>query len=114
MVVASASLDVSLRAWCAREGLELVATGLEVEDGLCTGRMCPPNCHGAEKLRRVRVHLGGRRDALYLYAYGDSRGDLPMLRAADEGWFRGFDGPALPHPPGWQAQRWMTEGADRC
>ena len=65
------------------------ATELEVdESGTLTGRYDGRNCRGAEKLRRVRALLdqlgvGATGPALPLYAYGNSRGDLRLLSAAD-------------------------------
>jgi phosphatidylglycerophosphatase C len=64
------------------------ATALEVLDGKLTGRYEGRNCRGAEKLRMVRELLAtlGIADtgpARPLYAYGNSRGDLRLLDAAD-------------------------------
>ena len=65
------------------------ATRLAVDDrGRLTGRYEGRNCRGTEKLRRVRELLGelGVADtgaALPLFAYGNSRGDLRLLEAAD-------------------------------
>jgi len=64
-----------------------IATRLEVDvDGRLTGRYDGANCRGEEKVRRLRLWttdagLAGSR----LWAYGNSRGDLRMLRAADTG-----------------------------
>jgi phosphatidylglycerophosphatase C len=65
----------------------VVATDLEVgADGNLTGRYRGANCRGQEKLRRLRAwidEVGSAPDKLW--AYGNSRGDLRMLRAADVG-----------------------------
>jgi phosphatidylglycerophosphatase C len=69
-----------------------VATRLAVDgDGLLTGGYEGRNCRGAEKLSRLMAHLesqglmgtGGERPVLW--AYGNSRGDLRLLQAADRG-----------------------------
>ncbi len=64
----------------------VVATRLAVVDGLLTGRYDGANCRGEEKLRRLREWVD-HTDAGPgpLWAYGNSRGDLRMLRAADVG-----------------------------
>lgn len=76
-----------------------IATRLEVgADGRLTGRYDGKNCRGEEKLRRLRQWIGERSDdwrsggghsgnetAPRLWAYGNSRGDLRMLAAADVG-----------------------------
>ena len=64
------------------------ATSLEVAGGHLTGRYDGRNCRGEEKLRIVRELLAtlGVADtgpARPLYAYGNSRGDLRLLDAAD-------------------------------
>jgi phosphatidylglycerophosphatase C len=65
------------------------ATDLEVgADGTLTGRYDGRNCRGEEKLRKARALLAvlGSRDvgiSRPLYAYGNSRGDLRLLGAAE-------------------------------
>ena len=64
----------------------VLATGLEVgPDGALTGRYDGKNCRGEEKLRRLRAWIGEEEPAGRLWAYGNSRGDLRMLSAADVG-----------------------------
>ena len=68
-----------------------VATRLEVgADDRLTGRYLGGNCRGEEKIRRLRLWIGeiGEDPTLTetrLWAYGNSRGDLRMLAAADVG-----------------------------
>lgn len=92
-VLLSASPDIYLAAVArALEIPHLVCTELEMQDGRCTGRMSTPNCHGAEKWHRLQAWFaqqGQPRDAWELHAYGDTRGDLSVLRQADEAWLRG-------------------------
>jgi phosphatidylglycerophosphatase C len=71
----------------------VVATRLAVGGGgLLTGGYEGKNCRGAEKYARLIVHLrsqgllsnnGGEQPLLW--AYGNSRGDLRLLNAADHG-----------------------------
>jgi len=66
--------------------VEVLATRLHVEDGVCTGRLEGSNCRGPEKVRRLEAWLsdrGWRRDDVVVYAYGDSTGDREMLAWAD-------------------------------
>ena len=69
-----------------------VATKLAVGTaGRLTGRYEGKNCRGAEKFSRVTSWmrseglLGSSEQAPTLWAYGNSRGDLRLLRAADHG-----------------------------
>ena len=70
----------------------IVATRLAVDQqGHLTGRYEGKNCRGAEKFSRVTSWmrseglLGSSEQAPVLWAYGNSRGDLRLLRAADHG-----------------------------
>jgi phosphatidylglycerophosphatase C len=79
----------------------VVATRLAVGGGgLLTGGYEGKNCRGAEKYARLVVHLrargllaknGGPQPVLW--AYGNSRGDLRLLNAADHGVDAGRLGP---------------------
>ncbi|WP_445001096.1 HAD-IB family hydrolase [Halomonas mongoliensis] len=79
-VLVSASMDAYLNAWAKREQLDgVICTRLEVDQaGRVTGRIDGKNCHGAEKVRRMKQEIGdiGHRTT---YAYGDSKGDHPLL-----------------------------------
>lgn len=88
-VIVSASLDVYLKPWAAIHGIEtVISTLLETrDDGTVTGRLATANCYGAEKRRRLEEWLGDRSN-FYIYAYGDSRGDLELLEMADHSFYR--------------------------
>ena len=92
-VLLSASLDVYLSAVAkALEIPHLICTGLDIRAGQCTGQMSTPNCHGDEKWRRLQAWFaqqGRPRESWELHAYGDTRGDLAVLREADQAWLRG-------------------------
>lgn len=92
-VIVSASPGLYLHAVGASLGVDAVlCTEMEVMNGRYTGRMTTANCHGEEKVRRLRSWLTAQfgPDATpVLHAYGDTRGDLPMLDQADHAWYRG-------------------------
>ncbi len=84
----SASFGVYLRPLAERLAVDdVVATELEVDaDGRCTGALVDGNCRGPEKARRLLAWLDtnhGGRDAVELWAYGDSPGDRELLATAD-------------------------------
>ncbi len=88
VVIVSASPEVYVRVAGQLLGAHgVVATRLAVDDhGTLTGRYDGANCRGQEKLRRLRAWMeedGAAPDRLW--AYGNSRGDLRMLDAADVG-----------------------------
>jgi hypothetical protein len=67
--------------------------------GLLTGGYEGKNCRGAEKYARLTGHLRSSglfdngTDQVELWAYGNSRGDLRLLSAADHGVDAGQLGP---------------------
>jgi phosphatidylglycerophosphatase C len=105
VVVVSASPEYYVRAAAAEIGVDdVVATQLEVDrQGNLTGRFHGPNCRGPEKLARLEQWMetssdtgldgvgahngaaGAEAPHPYLWAYGNSAGDLEMLEAADIG-----------------------------
>jgi phosphatidylglycerophosphatase C len=100
-LMVSASPDIYLERAAAVLGFDgLICTQMEAEltgPGLgerLTGRMKTPNCHGEQKVIRLQAWLTERYDAaaladMTLYAYGDTSGDKPMLRMAQQAWYRG-------------------------
>ncbi len=93
VVVVSASFEDYLHIWCQQEGVALLATKIEVKDGKFTGQFSSPNCYGEEKIRRINEAYN-LKDFAYIYAYGDSRGDLPLKRIANEFHYQPFRGDA--------------------
>ena len=88
VIVVSASPDAYVAVAADRLAADAtIATLLEVDDaGRVTGRYQGANCRGEEKIRRLRAWMSDADlDGATLWAYGNSRGDLRMLRAADTG-----------------------------
>ena len=93
-VIVSASPDVYLERVAEQLGFDgLICTELQVTNGALSGEMQTPNCHGEQKVLRLKSWLAGRFGAGFggaaLYAYGDTSGDLPLLRMAEHAWYRG-------------------------
>ncbi|HTU39847.1 MAG TPA: HAD-IB family hydrolase [Acidimicrobiales bacterium] len=93
-VIVSASPECYVRPAGAEIGVDgVVATRLAVGGGgLLTGGYEGKNCRGAEKYARLIVHLRSQgllsrngAEQPVLWAYGNSRGDLRLLNAADHG-----------------------------
>ncbi len=82
-VLVSASFEVYLRPLADLLGVDhVLATRLDVRDGIVTGGLDGPNCRGPEKVVRLHEWLGDR-SGVRLVAYGDSAGDREMLADAD-------------------------------
>ncbi|MBI5373176.1 MAG: HAD-IB family hydrolase [Sphingobacteriales bacterium] len=89
VVVVSASPENWLIGWTHSMGLALISTQLGEKDNKITGMIEGFNCHGEEKVRRIREQFDL---AAYdeIYAYGDSRGDRPMLALAGHAFYKPF------------------------
>jgi len=89
VVVVTASAENWLRNWADEYQVELLATQLEAENGRLTGNICGRNCHGVEKVERIRKHLT-LSDYSAIYAYGDSPGDREMLELGTHSYYKPF------------------------
>lgn len=89
VTIVSASISAWLKPFADRLGVTLIATELEIKEGVITGNFSTPNCYGDEKARRVKERYN-LADFDRIVAYGDSGGDRAMLALADEAFFRSF------------------------
>ena len=89
VVIVSASPEDWIRVWTQKMNLELIASRLEVRDGMITGNILGKNCHGEEKVCRITTQYD-LKDYHVVAAYGDSGGDKPMLRLADRAHYKPF------------------------
>lgn len=89
VVVVSAAPAYWVQAWCASHGIRLIATRLEVKDGKLTGKIQGRNCHGEEKVARIREAYDLSRYS-EIHAYGDTEGDKPMLALAHHAHYKPF------------------------
>ncbi len=90
VVVVSASMESWLQAWCHTKSVELIGTQLEIKAGRVTGKFASNNCHGQEKVNRIKAQYN-LADYQQIYAYGDTSGDTEMLELADKPHFRVFE-----------------------
>ncbi len=89
VIVISASFEDTLIDWCESMHIELIGTKISVNEGLVTGKISGKNCYGAEKVNRLNQYLDMQQYS-EIYAYGDSRGDLPMMELANHKFYRSF------------------------
>ena len=89
MVVISASAGNWIRNWTNRLSLKLIATKLEVENGLITGGIEGKNCHGEQKVACIREQWN-LSEYKEIFVYGDSSGDKPMLALATKSFYKPF------------------------
>ncbi|MDR0825300.1 MAG: HAD-IB family hydrolase [Prevotella sp.] len=90
VIIASASVYNWIAPWAKSMNINaVIATRIEVKDGIITGKFHGANCHGQEKVERL-MELYPDRDNYQLYAYGDSNGDKQLLEIADYPFYRRF------------------------
>ncbi len=83
LYICSASITPYLKSWGEGQNIHnILATELEVENGICTGRIKGWNVWGPGKVRRILAEFSPRSVKIS-HAYGDSRGDKEMLHAAE-------------------------------
>ena len=87
VVVVSASLDIYLAPWCRKNGLDLICSNLESDQGLLTGKYADQDCTGLEKKNRV-LKAYNLKQYGKVYAYGDSVEDKELLELADVAYYR--------------------------
>jgi HAD superfamily hydrolase (TIGR01490 family) len=91
VVVVTASAEDWVGPWCTGKNLQIIGTQLQRIGGKITGVLASKNCHGEEKVCRIRETLDlSAYDEIY--AYGDSSGDKPMLALAQHSFYKPFRG----------------------
>jgi phosphatidylglycerophosphatase C len=94
VVIVSASPENWIRQWAENIGASLIATRLAIHPDRhgaprLTGRIDGVNCHGEEKVNRIRQRFA-LPDYSEVYTYGDTNGDKPMLRLGTAAFFKPF------------------------
>lgn len=89
VVVVSASPEIYLHPWCARQGFELLATRLQFHEEKITGKIDGKNCVKEEKVNRLKEYLDLTSFG-HITAYGDSAGDNGLRRIAHEFHYKSF------------------------
>ena len=93
VVIVSASPENWILPWCSQYDLECIATKLNVEDGIITGKIQGRNCNGKEKVKNI-LKKYNLSHYTKIYAYGDTTGDLPMLSLSTDSYYKPFKEPA--------------------
>ena len=78
VVIVSASAENWIKRWTDSLNLQLLATKLVTKNEKITGRIDGKNCHGHEKVSRIKEKFN-LADYSDIYCYGDTAGDKPML-----------------------------------
>ncbi|MGX3044419.1 HAD family hydrolase [Helicobacter sp. T3_23-1056] len=83
VVVVSASFEEYISVICENLGVGCIATQLEVQNGVLSGRFASKNCYGVQKVERIKQKYDLSKYS-EIYVYGDSGGDKEMLGLASD------------------------------
>jgi phosphatidylglycerophosphatase C len=89
IVVVSATPSLWIRIWAYDLNIKVIASELEIYEGVYSGKFSTRNCNGAEKVKRIKAALR-LNEYNYIYAYGDTGGNKQMLNLADESYYKSF------------------------
>ena len=89
VIIVSASPNNWFEDWCRKNNILFISTTLEVLDGKITGKIIGRNCHGDEKVKRIK-QLYNLSEYETIYCFGDTKGDKPMLKLATHAIYKPF------------------------
>ena len=86
----SASLDIWLAPFAEHFNLKLICTKAKFSNDVFTGKYDGNNCNHQEKVKRIKENIQLENfDEIYIF--GDTKGDLPMLKFATKPHFKFFE-----------------------
>jgi HAD superfamily hydrolase (TIGR01490 family) len=88
-LLVTASLDIWAKPFADAFKMQLVSTKAEFQNGVFTGNFIGKNCNGKEKLVRIEAEISNHKYDKII-AFGDTSGDKPMLKWANEGHYQFF------------------------
>lgn len=89
VVIVSASASQWVKPWANRENIRLISSELAEENNRISGKLKGLNCNGDQKVVRIREAYN-LEEYQTIYAYGDSKGDKPMLALATQAFYKPF------------------------
>ncbi|CAL1518268.1 HAD family hydrolase [Chitinophaga sp. MM2321] len=89
VVVVTASAQHWVAPWCNTENIGCIGSRMEVKDQYITGNLVGINCNGEEKVARIKQEFD-LTQFNEIFAYGDSKGDKPMLALAQHAAYKPF------------------------
>lgn len=97
VAIVTGSLEFYVKAWVRSlveiddsfRFLDVIGTQIEVKNGIVTGRINGANCVGRQKVVSIMQKYKINLDDV-IYAYGDSAGDIDMMKIANFRLFRNY------------------------
>lgn len=89
IIVVTASIENWVKPWCDEQEIECIGSRIEIINDRITGKLIGKNCNGMEKSRRIQEYLKLETYSS-IYAYGDTKGDIEMLKLANFPFYKIF------------------------
>jgi len=89
ITIVSASPGNWIRPWAEKYGYSTIASELAISNFKLSGKIEGKNCHGQEKVNRIKK-IYDIASFENIKAYGDTKGDLPMLKLANQFFYKPF------------------------
>ncbi len=90
VMIITASVYNWIKPWAEAKGImEVIATQIEISNGILSGEFSSKNCRGQEKVERLQAVIPEIKKC-ELYVYGDSDGDKELLEIATKPFYRNF------------------------
>lgn len=90
VVIVTASASQWVKYWASENGCDLIASKMEIRNGMITGKLTGRNCNYEEKAKRIKEKFDLSAFS-EIYVYGDSSGDKAMLKLATHPFYKKFD-----------------------
>lgn len=90
VVIVTASASQWVKYWATENGCDLIASKMEIRDGVMTGKLEGLNCNYEEKAKRIKEKFDLSVFS-EIFVYGDSSGDKAMLKLATHPFYKKFD-----------------------
>ena len=87
--IVSASLDIWVKPFAEKFDMKLLSTEAEFQNDIFTGKFVGKNCNKEEKVNRIKTELSDKKYDKII-AFGDTSGDKPMFKFANESHYRFF------------------------
>jgi HAD superfamily hydrolase (TIGR01490 family) len=91
MIIITASVLEWVRPWALKNGFDnVLASKIEVVDDKLTGKIIGKNCYGTEKVNSFVTEYGSFEN-YYTICFGDSAGDLEILKNSNQSYYQKYE-----------------------
>ncbi len=89
IILISASLEMYIRPWAKNLNIDYIeCTELQTAGNKFNGLIKGINCHGEEKVKRIKNILKNKTNSFELFGYGDSKSDLLYINFCNHKYYK--------------------------